>query len=90
MTGDLNLKQIIWDYNISEQELTQLLNHKVSHINGFALKNLYLRMIMSYSWHTLVKNLSREQLKEALDDEVIKSVFPKKLQGKFQYVKKFL
>ena len=84
------IKQIIWDYNISPEDVIEILEKHSSAKNGLTINNIYTRLLKSYNWYTLLKILDKQQLKEALSDEVLNKLYPKSLTEKYKYARKFL
>lgn len=81
------LKPLSWDSNLSEEELEQLLSGKQNMIRGITSQNIYVKLLSSYNWYTLLKILGREKLREILTDDVIKKLKSKSLQQKYFYAR---
>ena len=81
-------KGLYWDYQVSEENIITII--ELGECNGLTRKNLLSRALKSRSWYEIKKILSPELLKEALSEDVLKTLFPKSLSLKYNYVKKSL
>ena len=81
-------KSLYWEYQISDENIITIIESGECH--GFTRKNLLSRVLKSRRWYEIKKILTPELLKEALSDEVIKTLFPKSLSHKYYYVRKLL
>jgi hypothetical protein len=81
-------KSLYWDYQVSEENIITIL--ELGEINGITRKNLLSRTLKSRRWYEIKKILPPELLKEALSEDVLKTLFPKSLARKYKYVKKLL
>ena len=84
------LKQLCWDTNLSEEELEELLWGKQTMIRGITSQNIYVKLLSSYNWYTLLKIAGKEKLREILTDDVIKKLKSKTLQQKYYYARAVL
>ena len=83
-------KQLCWDTNLSEEELEELLWGKQTMIRGITSQNIYVKLLSSYNWYTLLKITGKEKLREILTDNVIKKLKSKTLQQKYYYARAVL
>ncbi len=81
-------KHLYWDYQVSEEYIITIL--ELGEFKGLTRKNMLSRTLKSRRWYEIKKILSPELLKEALSEDVLKTLFPKSLARKYQYVKKLL
>ena len=81
-------KSLYWDYQVSEENIITII--ELGECNGLTRKNLLSRALKSRRWYEIKKILSPELLKEALSEDVLKTLFPKSLARKYNYVKKLL
>jgi len=81
-------KSLYWEYHISDEDIITIIES--GECNGLTRKNLLGRILKSHRWYEIKKILSPELLKEALSDDVIKTLFPKSLSHKYYYVRKLL
>lgn len=78
-------KNLYWDYRISDEEI-RIIMEKGEYM-GFTRKNLLGRALKSHRWYDIKNILSPWLLKEALSDEVLKTIFPKSLADNYYYVR---
>ena len=81
-------KNLYWDYDVSEQDIIKII--ELGEWNGLSRKNLLSRVLKSRRWYEIKKILSPELLKEALSEDVTKTLFPKSLSHKYNYVRRLL
>ncbi len=81
-------KSLYWDYQVSEENIITIIES--GEWNGLTRKNLLSRALKSRRWYEIKKILSAELLKEALSEDVLKTLFPKSLSRQYNYVKKLL
>ncbi len=81
-------KSLYWEYQISDENIIAII--ELGECNGLTRKNLLSRALKSCRWYEIKKILSPELLKEALSEDVLKTLFPKSLSRKYNYVKKLL
>ncbi len=81
-------KSLYWDYDVSENDIIKII--QVGESNGLTRKNLLGRVLRSRRWYEIKKILSPALLKEALSEDVTKTLFPKSLSHKYNYVRKIL
>jgi len=79
---------LYWDYQVSEENIITII--ELGECNGFTRKNLLSRASKSCRWYEIKKILSPELLKEALSEDVLKTLVPKSLSRKYNYVRKIL
>ena len=81
-------KSLFWEYNISDENIITIIES--GECNGITRANLLGRVLKSRRWYEIKKILPPELLKEALTDDVLKTLFPKSLSQKYYYVRKLL
>lgn len=81
-------KSLYWDYHVSDEDIIKII--ELGEWNGLSRKNLLSRVLKSRRWYEIKKILSPEFLKEALSEDVIKTLFPKSLAEKYNYVGRLL
>ena len=81
-------KSLYWDYQVSEENIITII--ELGECNGLTRENLLSRALKSSRWYEIKKMLSPELLKEALSEDVLKTLFPKSLSLKYNYVRKLL
>ena len=84
------LKPLSWDVNLSEEELGELFSGRQRMIRGVTQQNLYVKLLGSWNWYTLLKIAGKEKLREILTDDVITKLKSKTLQQKYFYARGIL
>ncbi len=84
------LKPLAWDVNLTPEELEELFSGKKKIIRGVTAQNIYVKLLGSYSWYTLLKIAGKEKLREILTDEIITRLKSKTLQQKYFYARALL
>jgi hypothetical protein len=84
------LHKLFWDKKIDLEYVLELLHGAPERSPGDKT-NLYLRLLTTYDWYTLLKLLSPDRLKdEVLSESVVALLFPKGLGKKYQYARRVL
>ena len=81
-------KSLYWDYQVSEEDIAKIV--EFGELNGLSRKNLLGRVLKSRRWYEIKKILPPELLKEALSEDVIKTLYPKSLSENYRYVRRLL
>lgn len=83
------LKGVVWDYNISEEDLVEIfLHNKKGHSMNKA--DIEARLLGYYNWHHLIKTLGYERSVELLNDDAISRIFPKSYQQRLYGLRSIL
>jgi hypothetical protein len=80
-------KRIIWgDYVLTPDDVEAIINSKDS-----AYKQMiYRKILMSERWYNIIKILSNEELKEALSEDVIRTIWVKSLKENYRNARRIL
>lgn len=81
------LKSIMWDYNISVEEMEMLIKGKVSEAGHYTIDNLFIKMASGLPWFTIIDIFGVERVKELLTEDVVKRIWPESIQKKYSYVR---
>lgn len=84
------IKMINWDTPIPNEELLELLKGGGKPQYQSFRKNLYMKIINGFNWHKARHIIPADKLKEALEDDVIRGLFPRNLRDKYKYVQSLL
>jgi hypothetical protein len=84
------LKLIMWDYDISVQEMESLISGNTPKAGHYTRETLFIKMASGLPWFTLLDIFGAEKIKELLTDDVIKRIWPESIQKKYRYVRKRL
>jgi hypothetical protein len=77
-------KKVLWDYKISDEEILLIYRGQLE-MGGMNEYKLKARLLNSFNWYTLIKELGFNEAKLLLKPEIIKNLFPKDLQKKYTY-----
>jgi hypothetical protein len=80
----------MWDYNISALEVEEVLYGKRDTAGHYNKQSIFIKLLESYSWFTIVQLFSPAELRENLSDEVVKKLRFKSLRTKYEFVQKRL
>jgi len=83
------LKKIVWDYEVSLEELIQILEGRKK---SFSLnrEKILARLLLSVNWYKLLEIFGPQVLKEILNDEVLKYIHIESLRQDFIYAREVL
>jgi hypothetical protein len=80
----------MWDYNISVKDMEMLIEGKIQKAGHYTYESLFIKMVSGLPWFSVVTIFGPEKIKELLTDEVIRKIWPKSVQEKYDYVRKRL
>lgn len=83
------IKKVLWDYQLSDEEIMGIYQGRLV-IGGINDVKLKARLLNSYNWYTLVKELGFNNAQELLKPEIIKLLYPKALQESYTYAARVL
>lgn len=85
------LETLLWDNELSSEEALDLLSHPATSKKGMTARNLYVKILGSCNWYTLIKLFPAERLKnEILTDEIVGRLFPPVLRQRYRYARSLL
>jgi hypothetical protein len=84
------LRQIIWDYSISSEEIEAVLTGEKKSAGHFNREMIFLKLIESYSWFTVLQLLTPTEIKHLLTNKVISKLRSPALKKKYEFVQKRL
>jgi hypothetical protein len=84
------LSKINWDTPLSTDELYRIFTGTESHISSIDKKWVFLRILNTFNWYTVLKIIPEKELPFLLSDEVINNLFPRQLRNKYQHVRSAL
>lgn len=82
-------KKVLWDYDLSGSDISEIYSGKAVR-GGMTEEKLKARLLNSYNWYTLVKELGFNEAKKLLTPGIIRTLFPKSLQSKYMYAARLL
>ncbi len=80
-------KKIIWDYTYTPEQVETIIQNE-----GMANEKImmYRKILMSERWYNIMKILTNEELREALSNDVIKTIWVKSLKTKYYHAQQIL
>ncbi len=84
------LGKAFWDREIDPDLLYAFIHGKTDSIPLMFPKSIYLRLLSTYDWYTLLSLLPMETLEKAMSDEVLDSLFPRTLRRKYRFARQLL
>jgi hypothetical protein len=84
------LKQILWDYAISVEDIEAVLQGDKKQAGHYNQEMIFLKILESYPWYTILQLFSPIQIKYLLTDQVIKKLRSPSLRIKYEFVQQRL
>ncbi len=85
-----NYRQLMWDYNISPDEVDKLVNGETEFAGHYDINSLFLKMLNSLSWYQIIEIIHIEKIKILLTDRIIKKIRIQSIQNNYARLKKLL
>jgi len=84
------LKRIVWDYNISEKDIEAVLKGRAEKAGHYTRSMLFLKILETYPWFTVLKLFSPEEIKDLLTDDLLKKMRSPALRKKYEFIRQRL
>ena len=84
------IKPLLWDYNISADNIYALLSGEKAEVGPFDFNHLFTRMLERLPWYDLVNIFGISNLKKLLTPSLIKQIRNKELRERYEYIGKIL
>lgn len=84
------LKQILWDYNISIEDIEAVVRGDKKQAGHYNQEMIFIKILESYPWYTILQLFSPIQIKYLLTNEVIKKLRSPSLRIKYEFVQQRL
>ena len=84
------LGQIFWDYHIPINEADQVLRGKLDFTGHYTREKIFLKIIESYPWFTVIQLIPPVEIKKLLNQHTISKIRSKSLRQKYEFVRKRL
>jgi len=84
------LKQILWDYDIGTEEIEAVLKGEKNLAGHYTREMLFQKIIESYSWFTIIRLFTPDEIQNLLTSNVIKNLRAPSLRKKYEFVQKRL
>jgi hypothetical protein len=84
------LRQLMWDYTIDPSEADDVLTGRKEKAGHYNRQDIFLKLLESYSWFTILQLFSAYELKHLITDDIIARLRSKSLKAKYEFVQKRL
>ncbi len=84
------LRSLIWDYNIPVDDIDDVLTGRKPNAGHYNQHSLFIKILETYPWFTIIQLYSVEEIKLMLTDDAIKKLRMPSLRKKYEFVKKRL
>ncbi len=84
------VQHLFWDLSVDIDQIVRFLDGEVSELTQISAESLYLRMLKSYPWYILQKMVSRDVMRNMLDDGILSCLYPKDLKLRYIYAREVL
>ena len=84
------LNNVIWDYTFNVNDLKDLLEGKKDNVGHYTKESFFLKLLESYTWFTLLKIFTPQQILHLLTISNINKLKKKSLVNKYEYLQKRL
>jgi len=83
-------KQIMWDYNIPPEDIEAVFEGKQTHAGHYTRDTLFLKLLESYSWFTILQLFPINEIQDLLTSSTISKLRSKSLRKKYEFVQQRL
>ncbi|MBS3742432.1 MAG: hypothetical protein ACOC80_16995 [Petrotogales bacterium] len=84
------LQQLSWDYGISAEEIQAVLTGKKKYAGHYTKKDLFQKMLETYSWFTILQLFSPYEIKKLLTPDLINRLRMHSLRKKYEFIRRRL
>lgn len=84
------LKQILWDYKISVEDIDAVLTGKKKLAGHYTQDMIFQKIIESYPWFTILQLFTPDEVRNLLTSKVISKLRSPSLRQKYEFIKKRL
>ncbi len=84
------LDQILWDYNISTEDIEAVLTGEKKLAGHYNREMLFRKILESYSWFTIIQIFTPKEIQGLLTDQTISKLRSPSLRRKYEFVQKRL
>lgn len=81
------LGQLIWDYKSSADDIEAVLNGEKEKTGHLTREKLFVRLLESYPWFTVIQLMNVEDIQKLLTEDTISRLRSKSLQKKYEFVR---
>jgi hypothetical protein len=83
-------RQIMWDYNISPAEIEEVLQGQRDLAGHYNKQTIFIKLLESFSWFTIVQLFSPHELRQLLTDDVVRKLRFSTLRTNYGFIQKRL
>ena len=83
-------EQLSWDYNISPGEIESVLTGKKKKAGHFTREGLFIRLLETYPWFTVIQLMDVTEIRELLTDKLISRLRSRSLRKKYEFIRERL
>jgi len=84
------INQILWDYTISDRDIDALMLGEIKMAGHYTREMIFLRLIESYSWFTILQLFTPVDIQHILTNQLISKLRSPSLRQKYEFVRKRL
>jgi len=84
------INQILWDYTISDRDIDALMLGEIKMAGHYTREMIFLRLIESYSWFTILQLCTPVDIQHILTNQLISKLRSPSLRQKYEFVRKRL
>ena len=81
------LEQLSWDYRISADDIEAVLKGEKDHAGHFTQEKLFIRLLETYPWFTIVQIITIDEIQRLLTDQVVSRLRSPSLRKKYEFVR---
>lgn len=83
-------EQLSWDYSISPDDIESVLTGSKLHAGHFTQESLFIRMLETYPWFTIIQLFSVDEIHRLLTSRVVSRLRSASLRKKYEFVRQRL
>jgi hypothetical protein len=83
-------RQLCWDYNIPPEDIEAVLKGESENTGHFNRESLFIRLLETYPWFTVIQLLEIEEIHKLLNQNIIGRLRSQALRKKYEFVRKRL
>lgn len=80
----------MWDYNIPPEEIEAVFEGKREKAGHYTEETLFIKLLESYSWYTIIDLLGLEKINYLLSEKVVNRLRTPELRRQYEYVRQRL
>lgn len=84
------LSRLVWDYKITAQEVDAVLKGQKERAGHYTRSSIFLRLIESFPWFTVLSVLTPEEVRDLLTRELIRKIRSPYLRSKYEFIRQRL